>query len=456
MKKRVIIGLLICVVLVCSCFGCDKQPEIPQEKELDAETLWNKINETMTGLDSFKVNASIELVFMMQGLCMQGDMDTDVICAKIDRQPYVYEAATARISCDEIDYREKVKEIRAYYDGKMYLADETPDYTRRLCSEMTYEAFAAYGGANEINLSNIDLMDCTDKKFTEKENEWLLQFSGYTKKSMNALIKNAGIEDLDWDRALEDMKIMVVADDQFRVKSMDIEMIFTEEEQDRSLFKVSSQYSDYNQTRDNREVLMQETYTEVEDLFLLEKVAEFLEDFTENESGACHVTSQIVEKFGNSIREYTEEGQITFAREKNNLSYEMKGTINDQQEFHIVYKDGVQTVTADEEVQEGLLTEDEAASVLEALLNPSGFDTRAVENITLSKFDGYKFTMAHCGVNMEQYYTSLKGKMESVSQDVYVTLEGDKVIRIRSEIHAVGVIYSQQVQYTQTNIIEYQ
>ncbi len=456
MKNRAIIGLLICVVLVCSCFGCNKQPEIPREKELNAETLWNKINETMTGLDSFKVNVSMELAFMMQGLCMQGEMDADVICATIDRQPYVYEAATTRISCEDIDYQEKSKEIRAYYDGKMYLADETPNYTRRLCSEMTHEAFAAYVGADKINLSNIDLMDCTDKKITEQENEWLLQFSGYTKKSINALIKSAGMEDLNLDRALEDMKIMVVADDQFRVKSMDVEMIFTEEEQDNTLFKASTQYSDYNQTQDNREVLMQETYTEVDDLYSLKKVEEFLEAFTENESGACHVTSKMVEKFGRSVREYTEEGQITFAREKNHLSYEMKGTMNNQQEFHIVYKDGVQTVAADEEVQENLLAEDKAASVLEALLNPCGFDTRAVENITLSKIDEYKFTMAYCGVNMEQYYTSLKGKMEAVSQDVYVTLEGDKVIRIRSEIHAAGVIYSQKVQYTQTNIIEYQ
>ncbi len=450
MKKRVIIGILICFVLAC---GCSRQPEV---KVQDAEEIWRKIDATMTAQDSFKVNITADLAFTVWGMHMQGEMEVEEIYAKIDRQPYVYEVMKVEVSCDEIDYKEKVKETRAYYDGKMYLANETPNYTRRLCSEMSYGAFENYGTGKQANFSNIDLMDCTDKEFTEKENEWVLQLSGYTKKSMNALIKGASMDDFDWDRTLEDMKIVVVADDQYRVKSMDIEMIFTEGEQDSSMFKVFSRYSDYNQTKDNREVLTQETYTEVEDLCLLDKVTKFLEDFNETESGTCNMTSKLTEEFGKSIREYTEEGQITFVREDNGLSYEMEGMINGQQNFSIIYKDGVQTVTIADDVQEGLLTNDEATYVLEELLNPGQFDTAAVVNITLSKPNEYKFTMAYCSVDMEQNYTSRKGRMDSISQDIYITLEGDKLVRIKSEIRATGVIYSQPVRYTQTNIVEYQ
>ena len=468
-KTYVLLCMLLCLSMVFSLTGCkgddgkdtDVSTEAPTEaiEEVkdpeSAEELWERIDETMDSLVSYEGKSTGQFIMYMNGY----KFDVAVIGYSIvcPGEKYSYTKNTMDMNCAELSYSVRNESVEAYCDGKMYYSTVNDAYSQMLFSEMTYDEFVeAVSDPTEM-----DLLDCNSAEFSKNDDgTWELQLSGYTKKTINLFLKESGIADSGMGGDVIDMEVSVLADADFRVNKLHIEMVYDSEDPDAlPAIIVEDEFSNFNSAEPNADELKVDEYTEVADVRMLEKVDECLTEIVDAKSGSFVLEVEQHVSFMGEEDEYAEKDTVSFEYKNNSYSFDLE-IESTEANATVKYKNGVETVIYDGEEQNVSMTDDEAKTFIEDLVYSVNYDADGVSDIEKTGDDVYVFTMGAPDDSLYvEYFESAGAELDSIQQIITVTMKDGQIYKMESNVTVVGiyndVASAQRIDMTVTSVLTF-
>lgn len=464
MKKLFkVLCMVLSVLVVLSFVSCNKeatssdtlsgeQPFIPT----DAASLWNKIDETMNGINSYEVNSVIKMSFFSNGSKIITSGDQVGIRCKGPDDFYSYLYNKMEIACDEPKINETYETLEAYYNGKMYAYNKDTNYEQKLCSEVTVDDFLTYGSESDV-FEDIDLADCKDPEFSKNEDgTYSLKFSGYTKKTINDLLDNMEIPEEQLGADIIDVEISTLTDTQFRAKEMEFKFVFEEGEDALTTpeFTVTDEYSKFNEAQPNPEDIKTEDYVEVNDVRILKRVEDGIKALQNATSGSFTLNIKQDIKAAGQTSTITEDDTISYGVENGSFYYDITAKSNNTKTT-IKYKGGIQTIsTPGYEDQVGSLSEEAAKEIINDLINSANYAKQYVSGVTKVDDGKYKMEMGYVdGDEYKQFFESLGAKYKSASLEITVHSQGDMINKIEGILKIKGTYNSQNLEMTVSSTV---
>ncbi len=458
MKKLLkVLCMVMSVLVILSFVSCNKeatssdtlsegQPFIPT----DAASLWNKIDETMNSIDSYEVNSIIKMSFFSNGskIIVSGDQ-FGLCCKGDDYYSYIY--SKTEMSCDEPKINDTYETIEAYYDGKMYVYTKDAKYEQKLYSKMTSDDYIAYGDELDI-FKDIDLADCKDPEFSKNEDEtYSIKFSGYTKKTVNSFLDNMAMPEEELGADIIDVEINISTDTQFHAKKMEFKFVFEEGEDALTTpeFTATNEYSKFNEAKPNPEDIKTEDYVEVNDVRILKRVEDGINDLQNATSGSFTLNIKQDIKLAGQTSSVTEDDTVSYGVENGSYYYDITA-ISNNVKTTIKYKCGIQTIsTPGYEDQVASLSEEAAKEVINSLINTAGYTKEYVSGVTKVDDEKYKIEMGYVvGDEYQQYFESIGAKYKSASLEMVVYSQGDRINKIEGKLKVKGTYNSENLEMT--------
>lgn len=456
MKKRIfylLACLLLVIVMMISCGGNEPKESAPES----AQELYQKIDEQMDALTSYRTDMNMKMTFYINGVEVKGEgSGYSIEDLKHEGEYYFYTESTTKVSAGALSMNQTQTNVEAYCKGNYFISNEQDGTSQKLYSAMSAEDAKAYRLESEMN--TLDLIeDCTTKEFSQKEDgTWELICSGYTKAAIEKISEDMGLDNSTLSVEVMDIKLTLVADTDYRAKQIKIDFAF-EETKHMPVVSVTADYSQYNEAITKS--IDTEGYTKVDDIRILDKIEDLLEERYESESCRFELSlKQLIRSAdGKQLSVYTEDNDILVGEGDEGYFYDIDAFIN-KQSYDISYKNGKQTVKAGSQSQDNSQTEEEARAWIESLMNTSKYAPNIVTNIE-DKGDGvYKLTCDNLGrAEYEAVFTGNGGKMSSVGQTISVTIKDGAIVAILSTVTAKGTIASYgDVTLTVTTSVKFQ
>ncbi len=459
MKKMFkVLCMIMSVLVILSFASCNKealssdtssagQPFVPT----DAASLWNKIDETMNGIDSYEVKSIIKMNFFSNGSKINTSGDQIGIFCKGEDNYYSYKYYKMEITCDEPEIKETYETLEAYYDGKMYVYNKDTNYEQKLCSQMTVDDYIAYGAESDI-FKDIDLADCKDPEFSKNEDgTYSLKFSGYTKKTVNSLLNNMEMPEEELGADIIDVEISIATDAQFHAKKMEFKFVFEEGEDVLSTpeITVTDEYSKFNEAEPNSEDIKTEDYVEVDDVRILKKIEDGIKDIENATSGELVLNIKQDIKAGGQTSTVTENDTISYGVKNGSYYYDVIAKSNGTNTT-IKYKGGIQTISAEGyEDQVVSLSEQAAKEYINSLINTANYAKGYVSGVTKVDDGKYKIEMGYAVSDLyEQFFESIGAKYKSASLEIVVCSQGDMLTEIEGKLKINGTFNSENLEMT--------
>ena len=446
MKNSVRLLLLLCffVILTVSLSACNNadgddpaafNPESPV-------ALWEKIEEATDELESVEMRSTRKAISYYMGY--RFEMNTVANSLTIGNTHYMDTEATT--TCDELSFSQTMHRVEAYYDGKMYSAMDDGFFDQKFCSAMTEEEFLQ-ARKTGLSIKQIGLTDCTTMDFSKGENgSWNLSFSGYTKKTMDKVLSIMQLMDDMLGASIADMEVNLVADSSFHVCKMEVAFVFSEKNADQSAlpeFTTVTEYFNHNSATFDPAVLQADTYTQVEDVRILDDISKALRDKQEAAS----------EKFTlNLTTTYDIQGQKSTYHETDIVEYGWKNGAYfyfitaemDAQKFVIQYQNGEQTVVADGQTQSVSQPEEEAKAFIDSLIDSAKYNGGAVTGIESKEPGVYLLTLEK--VDLAVYAPLLVGsdiELTAGTQEITVAFQDGELVKMESRV-AFNAVYEDE------------
>ena len=448
MKKRTLIicAMLACVLLLTSCQTI-KDALRPDPET--AEQLWERIGEVMKAYDAHEASMEMDMVMVVEGYAVKSSATGTLIEDK-GEDYYYYSETNVKVECDELDLEQESRAISAYMDGLAFELRSEDKSERKLCSKMTAEEYAAYLAADREESSfDADITDCTNATFTKNEDKtWTLTYSGYTKKAIKGITGALSTQELDvFGADIVDVKITLRANEDFCVTDISMEFEFDTDKDAKQtpalnvrikLKAVGDAVTRVTETIDAAK------YKEVDNLAMSKQLDNMIKQRVEAEQGAfeCKM-SQTVKVMGQS-QSFVESDQVKYGREDGKYYYDIT-VESDGISSTVTYKNGTQTVTSGGESYDVPQSEDEAKAFIESLINdPSlGYNAEQITDIEKKNDGVFVIELALTdSATFEELFESMDGTYKSATQTVTVTVQDEKLIRIKNEIVASGSVTS--------------
>ena len=462
MKRLLTVFLTICLCM--TVFTSCKTKFEPQS----AKELWDKINKTMDSLDAYETDGTGKVSLTVSGVQFTMDITAKNIVSDINGKDYYYysyseisikQVANSSLtnSSQEIMHE---KSMEAFHDGKMFISSESDERTQKLYSALTKEKFLAYLENKGTDIDDIDLNSCTNASFAQNEDgTWSLQYSGYTKKAIDQMVKAFGMDNAGFDFDVQDMEISILADEKFRAKEMNVKFIFDEDNANSS-FEIFSKYSNYNAVTRITDVLNPEEYTEIEDCTLIYEIEDMLEALEEKTDGSftLNMTQKVSIPTLNQSHLYSEQDTVTYGKKNGAYFYNATATAGSEN-FEISYANGKQTILVSGQEQTVSQTEDEAKAYISGLINTAKYSADYVSTLT-KKSDGVYEIQCHQPESSayDAIFEAYSGKTKSIVQTITVTVENGSIVKIENHTLAKGTAstgYQQiamEIELTSTNV----
>ena len=429
--------LTMCTLLLLGLTACkEEQAEPPYEPE-SASALWTKVDETMNALETYEMAGDAKVVFYSMGYKFTINGATSTIYT-VDS---FYNETATEIVCAELSTSQTMNTIEAYHDGKMYLATSDGTHMQKFCSAITKEEYAEFK-TNDLVVS-VDIEDCTGAEFSKgEEGTWNLEFSGYTKKTIDQMLKSMDLTEEQLGNSIADMKVFMTADAVFRVKEITVAFVFTaSDDMSETLpeYTITCRYSGFNETQFDVSELNAEEFTEIQDVRILEKVAEALKQRQDS------VSDQFTLDLSTT---YECQGQVNISLEKDVVSYGKKNgayyysidAVIDGDALAIKYQNGTQTVEMDGQTQTAMQSEKEAKTFIDGLINSASYNSITITGI--KKQGEGVYTLVSDKLDLSEYTPDLEGnglELTSANQQITVTFIEEKLMQIDSKITINGV-----------------
>ncbi|MBE6904588.1 MAG: hypothetical protein E7480_08290 [Ruminococcaceae bacterium] len=439
MKKTTrIFSLLLGVLMIFSLASCGKTVvEKPFEPE-DAASLWNKIYETMNAVENYNLTVKIEMTYYSLG--KKFEVNEEIINFASNAEEYI-ESKTV-IKCQELSYEENIVNVSAYHDGKMYSSTKNSKYDQKFCSPMTFEE---YREANyDETLDNKILGDCTNSEFSKKEDgTWNIKFSGYTKKAITKLMKTTQISYEDLGADVLDMEVNIVADADFRIKTIKTDFSFDVDENTTTLprFSMIEEYSSFNEAKFDTQKLKAEEYTQVDDVRVLSYVEDGIKVIQDAATGKFTLDISNSTTILGQTETTTEKDIVSYGKKNGAYYYDVEAK-TDEQTIYLKHESGNLTIEVGGEKQVQAQNEKDAKAQIDGFIDSAKYNSMAVTSIE-KKSDGvYLLKIANFDVSLLQASYEGSGiELKSGTQEITVTMTDKSITKIESKID-IDAVYN--------------
>ena len=463
MKKFLTFFLTICLCMII--FTSCKPKFEPQS----AKELWDKINETMENLKAYESSGTGTLSLTVSGERIAMDITMNSIVSGLNTDDYYYYSSSKTSAKKPGMFSDKLyefmyeKNMEAFHDGKMFVSTESNEHSQKIYSSLTKEEYMAYRERKDTDTADIDFNDCTNASFAQNEDgTWSLQYSGYTKKTMDEMLETFGMNDAGFDFDVQDMEISILSDSEFRVKEMNIKFIFDEADEGSTApsFEISTQYSNYNAATPITDILNPEKYTEIEDCTLIYEFEDMLKDIEEKTNGSFTLEMEQTLSIPsmNQSQIYSERETVIYGKKNGAYFYDATATTGSEN-FEISYANGTQTIRVSGQEQTVSQTEDAAKAYIQSLINTAKYDADYVSLMT-KKSDGVYEIQCHQPESSayDAIFEAYSGKTRSILQTITITVENGSIVKIENHTLAKGYAstgYQQiemEIKVTSTNV----
>ncbi len=461
-KQNRIILLLLSVLIVFSLASCarDKAKETETAEKpfepTDAVSLWNKVDETMTALDSYKESSEVKMTYYFMG--NKFDVSGTGISVHCEKEGsfYSYRDGKTEIVCEQQSVNEVSEYMKAYVDGKMYIFNKLGDYEQKFCSEITAEEFKE--SENEDLAENVDFTDCIKADFSKKEDgSWQIEFTGYTKKTVNALVENTGMTDENFGEDILDMNVLVTADASFRATKLEIEFIFDVKDDTTVApeFSAIASYSDFNTVKENSNEINFESFKQVEDAHILEDVADGIEKIKNASKGKFSFESDLTYKILGQTQTVTEKDTVSYGVENGSYYYDIE-VDSEGEKYSLTYRGGVQTITAlGSESESVSQSQEEAKMTIDSLIDPITYNSITVTEIEKIEEGSYLLKISKPeDSSYREAFESMDMEYVSATEEIVVNLVDGEISSITTKAIAGGKYSGGGVSEAATLIIE--
>lgn len=434
---RSFVLLALGALILLGLTACKKeQEELPYEPE-SASALWAKVDETMNALNSFEMTGDIHVMLYSMGYKFAMDGTT----SSVYTADSVYNEIEMEGGFAEISESQTSNVIEAYHDGKMYLATSNGTYTQRFCSSMTLEEYEDFQ-TNDLVVS-IDIEDCTSAEFSkEEEGTWILEFSGYTKKTIDQMLESMNpMKELLGD-SIEDMKVSLSADAQFRVKEMTVALVFTGSEdmgEESQEFTITYRYSGFDETQFDASRLNAGEFTEIPDVRILERLTDALRKRQESIADEFTLDLSTTYEYQGRTDTVWEKDVVSYGK-KNGAYYYSIDAVMEGDALIIKYQNGTQTVEMGGQTQTAVQSEEEAETFINGLINSARYNSIAITGV--EKEGEGVYTLISDNLDLSEYAPAVEGngiELTSANQQITVTFSEEKLMQINSKITLNGV-----------------
>ena len=459
MKKILLFFLTFCLSL-SFLTGCqngngtsDGNSSVPQnEKEL-----WDKINETMDSLDSYETNTSGVLSLTMMGIRLTTDITGKNIVSGIKGNDY-YEYSLSEVSATMImpdgtsTEITNEKGVEAFHNGKMFISMEGAERTQKFCSSLTKDEYIIYRKAQSQDMDQIDFSNCTKSSFAKNEDgTWSLSYSGYAKKTINQILDSFGMNDnsgIDFD--ISDMEVSIQADQDYRVKEMNLVFLCDEDENEEmtvTSFEIVMQYANFNAATPITDSLNPADYMEIPDCRILFGFEEVLKGISEQKEGSftLNVTQAVEFPELQKAEIYKETDTVTYGEKDGGYFYHILIDSNSPatNNLEISYANGTQTtnsIYAPDSKQTKEQTEEEAKNFIRNLIGSVSFTQSSISDLSIFADQVYVIQCETVNITeVSTIFAAYGGEMDSVRQTIYITVTDGKMTEIKSNIFAEGI-----------------
>lgn len=430
---RLIFALLFSVWMIFCLSACRVDSEPAYEPE-SAMALWEKVDQTMNTLESMELTTTTKVVFFNGGYPFELNGTAYVLST----QETHYTESTNILSCVDLNVEQTTKAVEAYYDGKVYISNSNQTYLQKLCSEMTHEEYDQIQGSALTD--EIELTDCTKAEFSKGDGEtWILNFSGYTKKTIDKVLETINLTDNVLGAPIADMEVRLTANRDFYVERMEILFLFSAEEGESvPQFTVTAEYGAYNSAVFDPVKLKADEYTAVADVRLMETVAAAIKARQEAIFGKFTLDIETTYELSGITQVAKENDVVSYGRKNGAYSYLINAQMDDQS-LLIQYQSGQQTVTTGDQTHTVAQTDAEARTFISGLIDSARFNKNAVTDIQETDKGIYVIS---CGqLDLQEYTDALTGnniQLSSANQQITVTFQEDKLMKIESSITLAG------------------
>ena len=440
--KKIFGVFLVLVLCMLALTSCGFNPESTAD-------VMAKIDKKMDSLKSYEAELTASLSTKVSYLDCEAEFTGKTIVINKKGEFYYYDTMDGVMKLGGMltDQTVNTKQINAFYDGKMFVSNETdePAQKQKFYSVLTEDEYIAYREKQGGDL-DIDFEECVNKSFTKNEDKtWTLKYSGYTKKTIDQFMEAFG-DDLFEDE-ITDMEIGIHANRDFTVRAMEIKMIFEKD----SSFTVSMRYSAYNEATAITDTLNTADYKEIADCRILTDLEDMIEELEKAENGSFVLDIEQKVKIPELSYEETstEKDTVSYGKKDGKYFYDITVSYPDG-DIGISYENGKQTITYDGNSQTETQTEDAAIEFINGLINTANYKSSYVSNLEKLEEDVYKITCeAPVASEYEAMFEALGISYDSAKQIITVTIKDGKITKIVNEVVAKG---SGKINYTNANV----
>ena len=432
--------IVLCAVMILSFASCKKGADKNSEKPFeptDAIALWNKIDETMTGVTSYYAKGTGRMVYYYLGNKFEADISAEMVMDNKEGDSYSYTSETVAVECAELSLSETVESIKAYRDGKMYISHLSGESEQKFFSAMTFEEFCA---TEENSFKDIDYIDCTKSEFAKNsDGTWSLKLSGYTMKTINVMLDDWNITESGMGAEVLDMEVTVVADSNFRALTMEEKVVFEIGEDPAVVPEVvfTVNYSKFNEVQRDPAQLNTDGFVEVDDVRVLKKVTDGIENIQNASSGKFTLDIKQTVKMLGETSTSTEKDTVTYGKQNGGYYYNIIAK-TDSVKYDISYKSGTQTIKQGSDSYTYNMTDDEAKGNVDDLINAAYYKETLVSSIEKIEEGVYKFAINKPDTSVIESQLGSAISVKSATEEMIVTLSGDSITRIESVIKVNG------------------
>lgn len=439
------------VILVLSLILCMTACQKPIEEKYIPESavaLWNKIDETMTAAQSMEMRSTVLAVFYSGGYEFKLHGSAYIFASKETH----FTDSEMTLSCEATSFEQKTYLMEAYYEGKMYHMGNDGTYDQKLCSAMTHDEYDQIQSGTLTE--DVDLADCTSARYTQNEDgTWILEFSGYTKKTIDSMIDSLSMTQDMLAVPIADVKVTICANADFLVNKMEFSFVFAADDEGLApTFLMTAEYAGYNSAVFDAGKLNTEEFTEVDDVRILESMQSALTERQNAASGKFNLDLKSIHKLQNQTTTFEEKDVVTYGR-KNGAYYYTIMSEMEGQTFEIRYQNGEQNVTMDGQTTTGSQSEAEAKYFVDALINSAYYTSAAITDI--QKLEDGVYLLIGEPKNMEQAMGLTDVDVASVIQECKVTFENNKLMKIENKLVIEGKYSADSITITVESLVEF-
>ncbi len=440
MKKIAsVLGIFIVisfVLMFSSCVGNSQEPKEPTT----ADELYERIEEKMQNTASYSVDEVLNAVIYANDIKLNLTTTARAMYDGINTDDfYYYTDSTFTMDSDTLTVDSSMYGVKTYQNGKLYSYMDDDTVEQKIFTAMTKDELIEY--LDENGSIDLDVYDASKRTFKKKDGVWILDVSGFSKKSINTIIKKMGLDDDLVGLDPLDIEMTFEANENYAVETVTTKFVFEENSRNVPSFEIVDEYS-YGKI--DKIIIDPNGYKEM-DIRVLDDISEQISDYKNSNYGSVRVDNTVTISIPNTSIATNEENEISYGEDTSGFWFTMDmvmGGTNYSKDYNydIEYSNGVQTVTLDGESERTAVTEAAAKATIAKYIDPASFNKYYISNLVQRPNGNYILTVSHVDESkyISEYYTPLGATFVEATEKIEITMKDGKITRMDFTATAYG------------------